>query len=38
MLGQTVSDPDGVEGGGTLAGLGLLPADTVFQGKRPAPG
>ena len=34
MLGQTVSDPDGVEGGGTLAGLGLLPADTVFQGEK----
>ena len=34
MLGQTVSDPDGVEGGGTLAGLGLLPAHTVFQGEK----
>ena len=34
MLGQTVSDPDGVEGGGTLKGLGLLPADTVFQGEK----
>ena len=30
MLGNTVSDPDGVEGGGSLRGLGLLPADTVF--------
>lgn len=34
MLGRTVSDPDGVEGGGTLAGLGLLPAQTVFQGEK----
>ena len=34
MLGNTVSDPDGVEGGGSLRGLGLLPADTVFQGEK----
>ena len=34
MLGQSVSDPDGVEGGGTLKGLGLLPAETVFQGEK----
>ena len=34
MLGQNVSDPDGVEGGGTLRGLGLLPAETVFQGEK----
>ncbi|MGI6028118.1 MAG: cobyric acid synthase [Candidatus Heteroscillospira sp.] len=34
MLGQTVSDPDCVEGGGTLRGLGLLPADTVFFGEK----
>ena len=34
MLGHTVSDPDGVEGGGALAGLGLLPAQTVFQGEK----
>ncbi|MEQ2456760.1 cobyric acid synthase [Flavonifractor hominis] len=34
MLGQTVSDPDGVESGGTLRGLGLLPAETVFQGEK----
>ena len=34
MLGSTVSDPDGVEGGGTMAGLGLLPAETVFQGEK----
>ena len=34
MLGQTVSDPEGVESGGTLKGLGLLPAQTVFQGEK----
>ena len=34
MMGQNVSDPDGVEGGGTLRGLGLLPAETVFQGEK----
>ena len=30
MLGQTLSDPEGVERGGTMAGMGLLPCDTVF--------
>ncbi len=30
MLGRTLSDPDGVEGGGAMAGMGLLPMDTVF--------
>ena len=30
MLGTQVSDPEGVEGGGTLRGLGLLPLRTVF--------
>ncbi len=34
MLGRRVSDPDCVEGGGTLAGLGLLDAETVFQGEK----
>ena len=34
MLGQSVSDPVGVEGGGSLKGLGLLPAETVFQGEK----
>ncbi|WP_409970096.1 cobyric acid synthase [Bengtsoniella intestinalis] len=34
MLGRVVSDPDGVEGGGTLAGLGLIPSDTVFLGEK----
>ena len=34
MLGQSISDPEGVEGGGGLRGLGLLPAETVFQGEK----
>ena len=34
MLGRTISDPDGVEGGGSLAGLGLLPTETVFFGEK----
>ena len=34
MLGRTVSDPGGVEGGGALAGLGLLPHETVFFGEK----
>ena len=31
MLGQTLSDPHGVEGGGEQRGLGLLPLHTVFE-------
>lgn len=34
MLGREVSDPDGVEGGGTLRGLGLLNAKTLFFGEK----
>ncbi len=36
MLGRTVADPEGVEAApGTVeAGLGLLPADTVFGGEK----
>lgn len=34
MLGRTVSDPDGVEGGGTIRGLELLDIDTVFRGEK----
>lgn len=34
MLGETLSDPDGVEGGGTMKGMGLLPMDTVFAGDK----
>ena len=31
MLGQTLSDPEGAERGGTLRGMGLLPCETVFS-------
>ena len=34
MLGQSVSDPFGVEGGGTVEGMGLLPCRTVFAKEK----
>ncbi len=38
MLGEKLSDPYGVEAGGSMRGMGLLPMDTVFaeikQGHR----
>ena len=34
MLGTELADPGGVEGGGALAGLGLLPCRTVFQPEK----
>ena len=35
MLGETLADPHGVEAGGTMEGLGLLPVNTVFtESKR----
>ncbi|MEG0755719.1 MAG: cobyric acid synthase CobQ, partial [Oscillospiraceae bacterium] len=34
MMGGHLSDPDGVESGGELAGLGLLPTDTVFYSEK----
>ena len=34
MLGQEVSDPHGVEGGGTVRGVGLLPIRTVFEPEK----
>ena len=30
MLGETLSDPHGVENGGSMKGMGLLPMETVF--------
>ena len=30
MLGETLSDPLGIEASGTVRGMGLLPVDTVF--------
>lgn len=34
MLGENLSDPDKVEMGGNIKGLGLLPMDTVFTGSK----
>lgn len=34
MLGQTLSDPCGVEHGGTLSGMGLLPIETEFASEK----
>ena len=34
MLGESVEDPDGVEGGGSEKGLGLLPVRTVLRGNK----
>ena len=34
MLGDTLEDPDGVEAGGSMAGLGLLPMDTIFAADK----
>lgn len=34
MLGEMLSDPDGVENGGTLRGMGLLPIETVFTREK----
>lgn len=34
MLGESVSDPENAEGGGSLRGLGLLKGETVFCGEK----
>lgn len=34
MLGESLSDPYGVEAGGSIKGMGLLPMDTVFAEKK----
>jgi adenosylcobyric acid synthase len=34
MLGNVISDTDGVEEGGEIAGMGLLPVRTSFSGKK----
>jgi len=34
MMGESLSDPDGVEEGGSMRGMGLLPVRTVFEGKK----
>lgn len=34
MLGKSIADPHGVEGGGSIAGLGLLPVTTELQSQK----
>lgn len=34
MLGKTLSDPEGVEHGGELEGMGLLPCETLFSSQK----
>lgn len=34
ILGETLSDPYGVEEGGDIAGMGLLPTETIFAEKK----
>ena len=34
MLGEHLSDPNGVEAGGEIRGMGLLPIETVFAGQK----
>lgn len=34
MLGQSLSDPHGVEHGGSMSGIGLLPHSTVFENEK----
>lgn len=34
MLGETLSDPHGVEAGGSMRGMGLLSMDTIFAEKK----
>ncbi|MBQ9708769.1 MAG: cobyric acid synthase, partial [Firmicutes bacterium] len=34
ILGETISDPSGVESGGSVRGMGLLPVDTIFMEEK----
>lgn len=34
MMGNTLSDPEGVESGGTMEGLKLFPMDTIFSKEK----
>lgn len=34
MLGESIADPDGVESGGTVPGLALLPVRTTLRGEK----
>ena len=38
MLGQELSDPEGVEAGGSIRGMGLLPQKPFLGERRPEPG
>ena len=34
MLGSTISDPQGAEGGGSISGMGLMEIDTIFSPEK----
>jgi adenosylcobyric acid synthase len=34
MMGNSLSDPEGIEGGGTIRGMGLLDGDTLFAPEK----
>lgn len=34
MLGERISDPNGIESGGNIRGMGLLPMETIFTGEK----
>lgn len=34
MMGKVLSDPHGVEAGGSISGMGLLPAETIFEEEK----
>ena len=34
MLGKSIADPDGVEEGGTVRGMGLLDTETIFEAEK----
>ncbi|MGF0033230.1 cobyric acid synthase [Bariatricus sp. SGI.154] len=34
MLGECLSDPQGIEEGGSMKGMGLLPIETIFAGQK----